>query len=72
MSGNIELVSDAVGKRELQGFLKSKQLPDPVSPAFVKALQEVLSGLQTVTFGSADLQAALSDGGLPCTVSDLT
>ena len=44
VSGNIELVSDAAGKSELQGFLKSKQLPDPVSPAFVKALQEVLSG----------------------------
>jgi hypothetical protein len=71
VSGNIELVTDPVGKRELQGILKNKQLPDPVSPALVKALQEVLSGLQKVTFGSATLQAALSDGGLPCTVSDL-
>ena len=71
VSGNIELVSDAAGKRELQDFLKSKQLPDPVSPAFVKALQEVLSGLQKVALSSADLQAALSNGGLPCTVSDL-
>lgn len=71
VSGNIELVSDPVGKRELQGFLKSKALPDPVSPAFVKALQEVLGGLQPVTFGGADLQVALSDGGLPCTISDL-
>ena len=51
--------------------MKSKQLPDPVSPAFVKALQEVLSGLQKVALSSADLQAALSNGGLPCTVSDL-
>ena len=56
---------------ELQAFLKSKELPDPISPAFVKALQEVLSGLQPVTFGSTELQAALSDGGLPCTVADL-
>ncbi len=71
VSGNIELVSDPVGKGELQGFLKSKTLPDPVSPAFVKALQEVLGGLQPVTFGGADLQAALSVGGLPCTISDL-
>ena len=71
VSGNIELVSDPVGKRELQGFLKSKALPDPVSPAFVKALQEVLGGLQPVTFGGADLQVALSDGGLPCTITDL-
>ncbi len=71
MSGNIELVSDPVGKRELKGFLGDKMLPDPVSPAFVKALQEVLGGLQPVTFGGTDLQAALSDGGLPCTISDL-
>ncbi|MEI8716328.1 DUF6079 family protein [Mesorhizobium sp. ISC11] len=71
VSGNIELVSDADGKSELQAFLGSKQLPDPVNPAFVKALQEVLSGLQKVVLGSAEMQAALSDGGLPCTVSDL-
>src|SRR5439155_7440096 len=71
VSGNIKLISDATGKRELQGFLKSKELPDPISPAFVRALQEVLSGLQPVTLASADLQTALSDGGLPCTVADL-
>ena len=71
VSGNIELVTDPAGKRALQQFLKNKQLPDPVSPAFVKALQEVLSGLQKVTLSSAALQDALSDGGLPCTVSDL-
>lgn len=71
VSGNIELVTDPVGKRELQGFLKCKVLPDPVSPAFVKALQEVLGGMQPVTFGGVDLQTALSEGGLPCTISDL-
>ena len=71
MSGNFDLVSDAAGKSGLQDFLRSKQLPDPVSPAFVKALQEVLSGLQKVSFGNAALQAALSEGGLPCTVGDL-
>jgi hypothetical protein len=69
--GNIELVSDAAGKREIEGFLKKKQLPDPVSPAFVKALQEVLSGLQPLTLGGADIKTALSDGGLPCTITDL-
>ena len=71
VSGNIELVTDPVGKHGLQGFLNNKALPDPVSPAFVKALQEVLGGLQPVTFGGANLQAALSDGGLPCTITDL-
>ena len=26
---------------------------------------------EPVTFGGVDLQAALSEGGLPCTISDL-
>lgn len=71
VASNIKLISDTAGKRELQGFLKNKELPDPVSPALVKALQEVFSGLQPVSFSSADLQAALSDGGMPCTVAGL-
>lgn len=71
VSGNIELVTDTAGKRELQGFVKGKTLPNPVSPAFVKALQEVLHGLQKVALGTSGLQAALSDGGLPCTITDL-
>jgi hypothetical protein len=71
VSGNINLISDATGKHELQTFLKSKQLPDPVTPSLVKALQEVLRGLQPVLLGSSDLLAALSDGGLPCTITEL-
>ncbi len=71
VSGNIDLVSDPVGRRELQSFLKNKTLPDPISPAFLKALQDVLGGLQPVTFGGPDLQSALSEGGLPCTIGDL-
>ena len=51
--------------------MKSKQLPDPVSPPFLKALQEVLSGLQKIALSGADLQVALSEGGLPCTVNEL-
>jgi hypothetical protein len=71
IAGNIELITDAAGKAQLNVFLTTKQLPDPVSPAFVKALQEVLSGLQPVSVVSTALQTALSDGGVPCTVSDL-
>ena len=71
VSGNIELVSDPVGKRELQDFLKSKNIPDPMSPAFVKALQEVLRGLEKVSITRAELEAALSEGGLPCTINEL-
>ena len=65
VSENIGLVSDAAGKLELHGFLRSKQLPDPVSTAFVKALQEVLRGLEKVSITRAELEAALSAWGAP-------
>ena len=71
VAGNVDLVTDAKGKKELREFVRSKALPDPVTPAFVKALQEVLSGLQKVTVTIDDLRAALADGGLPCTVADV-
>lgn len=71
VSGNIDLVSDAAGKSELKAFPKSRQLPDPISPGFVRALQEVLSGLEQVIIRAEGLQNALSDGGAPCTLPDL-
>jgi hypothetical protein len=71
VSGNIDLVSDAAGKSELKTFPKSRQLPDPISPGFVRALREVLSGLEKVVVRTEGLQSALSDGGVPCTVPDL-
>lgn len=71
VAGNVDLVTDSKGKRELKEFIKSKSLPEPIGPAFVKALQEVLSGLQKVVITGDELRAALADGGLPCTVADL-
>ena len=43
----------------------------PISPAFVKALQEILSGLERVLLTENRLHAALVEGGLPCTVAEL-
>ena len=37
----------------------------------MKALQEVLRGLEKVSITRAELEAALSAGGLPCTVGEL-
>jgi hypothetical protein len=71
VAGNVDLITDTKGKRELRDFIKSKSLPEPVTPAFVKALQEVLSGLQKVVVTIDELRSALADGGLPCTVADL-
>jgi hypothetical protein len=69
--GNIDLVSDMAGKSELKAFPTSRRLPDPISPSFVRALQEVLSGLEKVVIRAEGLQNALSDGGVPCTIPDL-
>src|SRR5690606_12922473 len=71
VSGNIELLGAGEGRDAVEAFLKSKSLPDPVSPAFVKALQEILSGLEKIVLPEARLRSALTDGGVPCTVDEL-
>ncbi len=68
---NIELLSAPEGKRAVLAFLDTRILPDPVEPLFVKALQEILSGLEKVVFGEERLRNALTDGGVPCTVAEL-
>ena len=68
---NIELISDPAGKDELQAFMDARELPEPVSAAFVKALQEALTGLEKVAVTHADLRGALVEGGIPCTVEEL-
>ncbi len=59
------------GKEAIEELRRSEELPGPVSPALVKALQEVLSGLQKVVLEREALRAALAEGGVPCTVVDL-
>jgi hypothetical protein len=71
VSGNIELLGAGEGRDAVEAFLQSKSLPDPVTPAFVKALQEILSGLEKVVLTEARLRSALTDGGVPCTVGEL-
>jgi hypothetical protein len=68
---NIELISDASGKKKLASFIKGRELPEKIAPSFVKALQEALTGLEKVAVSQEDLQAALVEGGIPCTVDEL-
>jgi len=68
---NIDLLSDADGKAAVARFICDKELPEPIGPAFLKALQEVLSGLQKVVLKQDGLQSALVSGGIPCTVAEL-
>jgi len=68
---NIALVSDDTGRRAIEEFVKTGEMPNPPSPQFLKALQEVLSGLQKVTISPKSVGTALAKGGVPCTVADL-
>jgi hypothetical protein len=65
---NIDLLPVGDGRTLLEGFAAGGQLPEPVSDAFVRALREVLGGLQKVAVTGDGLSAALSEGGLPCTL----
>ena len=67
---NIALISSTAGKNALMAFMESRTLPDPISPAFVKALQDALTGLEKVAVTETDLREALEQGGTPCTVKE--
>lgn len=71
VESNLELLGDGPGKEEIHRLRDREELPTPVPPALVKALQEVFSGLIKVTLPPAQLEAALAEGGMPCTVDDL-
>ena len=71
VTANIELLTDSKGKATLRAFLKDRALPATIDTVFVKALQEVLSGLQKVVLKKDDLHVALLRGGAPCTVAEL-
>jgi hypothetical protein len=68
---NVELLTDPKGKKAVTQFLERRQMPDPVDAVFVKALQEILSGLQKVVLSKESLHHALVCGGLPCTLSEV-
>ena len=70
IQGNFELLK--ASQRELiKRFLASKDLPDPVTPEFVAAVQEALSGLEKIVVTSDDIKKALLAGGSPATPEDL-
>ena len=45
----IDLIDSGPAKKAVKEFVKSKELPEPLNNNFLKAMQEVLSGLQPVT-----------------------
>ncbi len=70
IKGQVPLIASPEGKRAVEQFRKSRKLPEPVPSSFVKALQEVFSGLEKVPVTEAGIRAALSKGGLPCTLDE--
>jgi len=71
IADNIELVSDDEARLAIQEFANTGELPSNLTPAFLKALQEVLSGLQKVVISLKSVGEAMAKGGVPCTVTDL-
>ena len=67
---NLDLLK-ASARTLIQSFVASKTLPDPVTPDFVSAVQEALSGLEKIAITSDDIKNALLHGGSPATPDDL-
>jgi len=60
------------GPRKLvDGFIKKKTLPDDLTPDFIQALKESLSGLTKVSVKMEDLRAAILLGGSPATPAEM-
>ncbi|MCZ7665640.1 MAG: DUF6079 family protein [Thermoleophilia bacterium] len=65
------LITNKAGREAVQGFIKSGTLPEEIDNTFIKALQEVLSGLEKVGISARDVTVALTKGGMPCTPEQL-
>ncbi len=70
IQSNFDLLRPAA-KTLVDGFVKSKALPDPVPPDFVSAVQEALSGLEKIGISSDDIKKALLQGGSPASPDEL-
>ena len=55
----------------VSAFVENGELPDPLEPEFVEALQEVLSGLVKVVVTADDLKTALLAGGSPASPAEM-
>ena len=68
--GNLSLLKPEPRKL-VDGFIKKRTLPDDLDQDFIRALQEVLSGLTKVSVKIADLRDALLSGGSPATPAEM-
>ncbi|PWK56763.1 DUF6079 family protein [Roseicyclus mahoneyensis] len=70
IQSNFELLKEG-SRKIVTGFVDTKSLPDPVTPEFINAVQEALSGLDKVVVSGGDIRQALLQGGSPATPEDL-
>ncbi len=70
IQANFNLLKPA-DRQLIEAFLKDRRLPDPLSPAFIAAVGEALSGLEPVTVNQEAIRTALLAGGSPATPDEL-
>jgi hypothetical protein len=67
----LDLLAIGEGRAAVTNFINRRELPDPMAPQMVTAIQTLLQGLERVEITPAAIEAALGKGGLPCTVAEL-
>ena len=70
IQSNFELLK-ASSREIVTGFAEKRTLPDIVTPEFVAAVQEALSGLEKINVTGDEIKKALLQGGSPATPDDL-
>jgi len=70
IQANLDLLK-ASARELIKKFVTAKKLADPVTPNFVSAVQEALSGLEKIGVSGEDIKTALLLGGSPATPEDL-
>ena len=70
IQSNFELLKEG-SRKIVTGFVATKTLPEPLTPKFISAVQEALSGLDKVVVTGGDIRQALLQGGSPATPEDL-
>lgn len=70
IQSNFELLKPS-SRKIVSGFAESGTLPDMVTPEFIGAVQEALSGLERITVTDEEIKQALLQGGSPATPEDL-
>jgi hypothetical protein len=68
--GNLDLLKPEA-RSLVDAFLKERKLPEELTPDFIHAPKEVLSGLVKVAVRPEDLRSALLKGGSPATPAEM-